>query len=88
MATIMLCRDAAYAPCCYIIAREKEPGVFDTRDEGNTVLIQTDWDYPSVATTFGAGKFLGTATEEIAAAQEWLAENVGTTAADPGYFAE
>jgi hypothetical protein len=49
-------RDGEYAPCCYLICRVTgEPGNYDwdTRDESNTVLIQTDWDYPGIASTFG-----------------------------------
>ena len=53
MTTIKLMRDSAYAPCCYIIARERDDSTFDARDEANTVLVSTDWDYPAVASTFG-----------------------------------
>lgn len=33
------------APCC--------PGEIVNEDDGRTVLVQTDWDFPSVARTFG-----------------------------------
>ena len=46
---IRITRDPAFAPCAFIIMRAP----FDPRDEANTVLIQTDWDYPSVASAFG-----------------------------------
>ena len=38
-----------YAPCCYLIV---ESGYSET-DEAHTVLIQTDWDYPGLATAIG-----------------------------------
>lgn len=121
------------APCC--------PGEI-VNDDGRTVLIQTDWDYPGTASSFGWSldqvqkcpvcgavhtlpscghdefccdgcdgeedqdadmmhdccdhdgtdgtvdcKACGlTAGDFIAAAGEWLSENDGATAEDPGYF--
>lgn len=88
--------------------------------DGRSVLVQTDYDYPGVASSFGwyighvpaAGPAVvdnvslrdcehdgtdgtidcpecGTdAFEFIAAAREFLDENIGATADDPGYFAE
>jgi len=66
---------------------------------GESTLIQTDWDYPSVATLFGwtpchketdgtidcpiCGK---TAHEMIADAHDYLYYNVGNVVKDPGYF--
>lgn len=56
---IAIDRDPDYAPCCYLVCRVKNPdageGHYDwnTRDEKNTVLIQSDWDYPGLARTFG-----------------------------------
>jgi hypothetical protein len=50
---IHLCRDSSFAPCCYIIARERADGTHDARDESNTILVQAEWDYPSVARNFG-----------------------------------
>ena len=119
------------APCC--------PGEI-VADDGRTVLVQTDWDFPATASSFGwslrevqrcrkckeckecktvlgAGtplfacsacddlvqrccehrgtdgtvdcKECGcTASAFIEAAGEWLRENDGATADDPGYFAE
>lgn len=103
-------------------------------DDGRTVLIQTDWDYPGTASTFGwsvqevqtcpsCGKILSgddtaslkcpacdaelkicdhggtdgtvdckqcgvTATDFITAAGNYLEDNDGMTADDPGYFSE
>ena len=60
-------------------------------DDGRDVLIQTDHDYPSVASTFGwSGRVLkkfGTGySAEIRSAQEWLDKHIGVRAEDPGYF--
>lgn len=69
-------------------------------EDGRTVLIQTDWDYPSVASTFGwcaceCGETDGTVKcphrtvdEMIQGAREYLDEHIGDTAEDPGYFEE
>lgn len=68
-------------------------------NEDETVLIQTDWDFPGVATTFGwvpcdkcretdgtvdcAHK---TASQMIAEAGEFISDHYGDTVDDPGYF--
>ena len=91
-------------------------------DDGRDTLIQTDWDFPGVANTFGwniqdAQKYETdedgmelekkttcdhsgtdgtvdcekcgmTATEFITAAANWLDDNIGAEAEDPGYFSE
>tara|TARA_R100000234_G_scaffold110704_1_gene83244 strand:- start:996 stop:1280 length:285 start_codon:yes stop_codon:yes gene_type:complete len=69
-------------------------------DSGQTVLIQSDWDYPGVASSFGwtacdCGETDGTvdcshktASEMIASAGEYLSENIGAAVDDPGYFSE
>jgi hypothetical protein len=49
MTTIQLMWDRSYAPACYIIARQRLDGTFEARDEVNTVLVHTNWDYPGVA---------------------------------------
>ncbi len=46
---IRITRDSKYAPCGYLVIREP----FDKYDEKNTILIQSDWDFPGVARTFG-----------------------------------
>ena len=65
---------------------------------GETVLIQTDWDYPGTAASFGwvpceCGETDGTvdcphktAGDMIAAASEFLDNAIGKTVEDPGYF--
>lgn len=63
-----------------------------TAEDGRDLLIQTDWDYPSVASSFGwNGRFskkkYGTGPSgEIHAAADWLSDNIGAEAEDPGYF--
>ena len=48
-----------YAPCCYVICRVKNPEAgeghydWDPRNEDSTRLVQTDLDYPGLASTFG-----------------------------------
>ena len=52
-------------------------------DDGESLLIQSDWDYPGVAMSFGwAGD-----DNDISGAAAYLDDNVGATAEDPGYFA-
>lgn len=63
----------------------------------DTRLLQTDWDYPGVASTFGWTPCCQetdgtvdcphkTATEMINEAYEYLLEHVGDEVEDPGYF--
>jgi len=69
-------------------------------DTGEDILIQTDWDYPGVATTFGwpghehdstdgtidCPECGKSAMEMINEAREWLSDHIGDVAEDPGYF--
>lgn len=85
---IALERDPGYAPCCYLICRlVGEPGSldWDTRDEENTVLIQTDWDWPGVARTFGWDGD----DDDVSGAGDYLDDVAGAFVVvdDPGYFA-
>ena len=70
-------------------------------DTGEDILIQTDWDYPGIASNFGWSHEHGetdgtvdcpvcgaTAGDMIAEAQEVLDDNIGQTFEDPGYFNE
>jgi len=51
-------------------------------DERVDILIQTDTDYPSIASMFGwDGE-----ESDIAEAQEYLDDNDGMIVEDPGYF--
>jgi hypothetical protein len=77
---------------------DEETGTYLTGEQ-DTVLVQTDWDYPSVASAFGyvpcvCGETDGTAdcahftaSEMIQNAQEYLDDHIGAIAEDPGYFA-
>ena len=67
-------------------------------NSGDSVLIQSDWDYPCVASNFGwlacdCGETDGTvdcphrtASEMIAGAAKYLDNHIGDTIDDPGYF--
>lgn len=70
-------------------------------DNGRDVLIQTDWDFPSIASNLGftpcqqCGETDGTidcrhrtASAMIEAAREFLDDHIGESFEDPGYFAE
>ena len=51
-------------------------------DNGDTILIQSDWDYPGLAQTFGWDG----AEDDIEGAQEYLDNAIGSSVEDPGYF--
>lgn len=59
MTKIAVATDAQYAPCSYLICRvlnpDAEPGQYDWTlyNEEHTVLVQTDYDFPGLARTFG-----------------------------------
>jgi len=67
-------------------------------EDGRDLLVQTDWEFPGVASTFGwspcpCGETDGTvdcphrtADDMIAEARDFLQERVGETTDDPGYF--
>jgi hypothetical protein len=69
-------------------------------DDGQERLIQSDWDCPGIATTFGwtpcdCGATDGTvacahkqAGQMIAEAQAYLDDHIGDEVDDPGYFGE
>lgn len=50
---IALFREPVYAPCSYIVARQTPAGDYDPYDENYTVLIDLDFDFPSLAQAFG-----------------------------------
>ena len=86
----------SYAPGCYLLRRIEDD--HETRD---TILVQTDWDFPGVAQAFGwtpchCGGTDGTvdcrdcgrtAGEMITEADQYLFEHDGERVEDPGYFA-
>lgn len=67
-------------------------------EDGRTILVQSDWDYPGVAQSFGwipchCRKTDGTvdcehrtASEMINEAREYLDEHLHSVIDDPGYF--
>jgi hypothetical protein len=68
-------------------------------EDGRTVYVQTDWDYPGVASSFGWAPCCdatdgtvdcehGTAMDHINAAREYLDAHIGDVVEDPGYFSE
>jgi len=67
--------------------------------DGQTLFIQSDWDYPSIASNFGfvpcdrcnatdgtVNCKHRTASEMISAAYDFLVEHQDQTFDDPGYF--
>lgn len=42
-----------YIAGSYMVCLVKPDGSWSTRDEKNTILYQTDWDYPSLANNLG-----------------------------------
>lgn len=66
--------------------------------DGRSILIQSDYDFPGIASTFGwqscsCGTTDGTidcphqtVAEMIAEAREFLDSKIGASADDPGYF--
>jgi hypothetical protein len=68
------------------------------REDRRALLIQTDWDYPKVASLFGwipcpCGHTDGTIRCEhrtprqmIVEAYDFLKERIGASVEDPGYF--
>ena len=97
-ARITVTSNQSYAPCCYIICKVDKHGNWDEYDEENTLLVQTDWDFPGTACAFGfvpcyCGETDGTvdcahrtASDMIAAAADFLDEHEGEIVPDPGYF--
>lgn len=85
MSKITIVRDPYYAPCCYLICRIGTDGQWNTKDDNNTVLVQSDYDWPSIAGTFG---WTGDPDdlEQISAAGKYLDNNLGKVVDDPGYF--
>jgi len=94
--------DHQYAPCCFLICRIlDDEGHYDpcSDDTADTFLVQSDWDYPGTASSFGwspcdCGYTDGTvncdhktATQMITDAYDYLESIDGCKAVDdPGYF--
>ncbi len=103
MCMITVDRDPGYAPCGYLVCRVTgEPGNYDWHPRADeTVLVQSDWEFPALASTFGfvpceCGRTDGTvdcphktATQMITEAADWLDEHCGAVfVEDPGYFGD
>jgi hypothetical protein len=79
---------------CFVIRRVS--GLKKEREQ--EVYVQSDWEYPSVASTFGWS--IGcdcptdgtvdcqhrTVSKHIASAYDYLTDNIGKVVEDPGYF--
>jgi hypothetical protein len=96
---IVVSYDPDYAPCAYLVCRVDENGNFNARDEENTLLVESDWDRPSLAANLGfvpcrdCGYTDGTvdcdhftASEMIERATNFLDEHLDIPFDDPGYF--
>jgi len=90
---ILLCEtDVPNCPCKVV----KLDSEMNQTDE--SILIQTDWDYPGIASTFGwipctCGETDGTidcshhtVSEMIQNARQYIEDHIGDTVDDPGYF--
>ena len=53
MSKVVIDVDSAYAPCSYLICAVDTQGEWNTHDDCRTVLVQTDWDYPGLASNLG-----------------------------------
>jgi len=53
-------------------------------DTGETILIQSDYDYPGVARTFGWDGD----DDDTEGAAAFLDDSIGESVEDPGYFSE
>jgi hypothetical protein len=84
MAKITLERGEKYAPGCFFICRVID-GRWSKYDDKNTVLVQTDWDFPSLAKDFGYDGPDDRPTEAVYDFLDGIA-GTGTTIDDPGYF--
>ena len=82
-----------------ITLREGDFGAFHlVAEDGRDILVQSDWDFPGAASTFGwsachCGSTDGTVdcehrsrSEMIAEAWDFLSSRIGDTVDDPGYF--
>ena len=82
-----------------ITLREGNFGTFRiVAEDGRDILVQADWDFSGLASTFGwspcsCGETDGTvdcphrtADEMISEARTFLRERAGDTVDDPGYF--
>ena len=96
---VVIDKDSDYAPCCYLICKVDDKGNWDTRDEKTTILSQTDFDLPGLASNLGfipcdkCGDTDGTINcthktviTMIIEATKYLNNHLGQEFDDPGYF--
>ena len=88
------------APSCFILCQVDENGEWDTWDPKRTVLIQSDWDFPGIASNLGyvpceCGTTDGTVScdhktvgQMIEEANDFICSHLGQPFDDPGYFSE
>ena len=89
--------ESGYVPCGFLIVRDGR----DPHDEANTVLVQTDWDYPGIALRMGlepceCGATDGTvdcehkkASDMISAAYDFIESHAGESFPElDDYFGE
>jgi hypothetical protein len=50
---VVVAIDSEYAPCSFVVCRARPDGTWDMRDDENTRLVDSDWNYPSLASHFG-----------------------------------
>lgn len=70
--------DSGFAPCGFLIVKDGH----SLYDEANTVLVQTDWDYPGVAARMGWVACDCGATDGTVACQHRKAADMIADAAD------
>jgi len=69
--------DQKYAPCSYLLCQVADQNaIADIYDDDNTILYQTDWDFPGLARLLGAEiEDTDDPSEEIRQATDWLDEH-------------
>jgi len=88
--------DSRYAPCSILLVKEHG----NPYNDADTVLIQTDWDFPGVASYIGWTPCTEcemtdgtvdcnhrTATDMISEAYDYIRDHAEELFDDPGYFA-
>jgi hypothetical protein len=97
---IVVERNSSYAPCSYIVCKVIDDH-WNDHDENNTILVDTDWGWPSLASALGWSPCHdstdgtidcdvcgNTASQLITSAGEWIDNHLGEIVDDPGYFSE
>ena len=77
MAQVYVYHDSQYAPCSFLVV--KEGG--SPYKEQDTVLVQCDMDFPSLASNLGFSSDL-----DIDGARQFLFDHLEEPFEDPGYF--